>query len=166
MSVWARIVTRFAYKEDYNKAAKPAPTQSEFVEVMEIAQNVLKSAEKRDFSEIRNVLRLKSVAVSHPSLISELIFGDAIQLFNPNEPGKSYSGVFLGKGIFVCDIDAGVVVCKFGEERLFGLLIDANSFIRTTTTFSSLDYKAPESILQCLLLKFSTRKPDELPGQE
>lgn len=165
MSVWTRVVTRFAYKEDYNKAAKPAPKQSEFVDVMEVAQNVLKNAEDRDFSDIRDLLRLKSVAVAHPSRISEMIFGDAMQLFDPKEPGKSFSGVFLGKGIFVCDIDEGVVVCKFGEERLFGLLVDANSFVRTTTTFSSLDYEAPESILQCLLLKFSTRKPEELPGQ-
>jgi hypothetical protein len=166
MSVWTRVITRFAYKEDFNKAASPAPNQSDFVDVMEVAQNVLKSAEERNFSEIRNLLRLKNMPVSHPSRISELIFGDTMQLFDAKEPGKSYTGVFLGKGIFVCEINPGVFVCKFGEERLFGLLVDANSFIRTTTMFSSLDYRAPESILQCLLLKFSTRKPEELPGQK
>jgi len=164
MSVWARVITRFAYKEDYNKAASPAPNQSDFVDVMQIAQQVLKASENRNFSEIRNLVRMKNIAVSHPARISELIFGDTMDLFNPLEPGKSYTGVFLGKGIFVCDIPAGVFVCKFGEERLFGLLADANSFTRTTTMFSSLDYRAPESILQCLLLKFSTRKPEELPA--
>jgi len=166
MSVWTRIVTRFAYKEHYNKAHAPILVQSEFVNVMEVAQKVLRSAEGRDFGEIREVLRLKSIPVSHPSRISELIFGDAISLFDPLNPAKAYSGIFLGKGIYVCDTEqAGVVVCKFGEERLFGLLIDANSFQRTTTTFSALNYEAPESILECLLLKFTSRKPDELPPQ-
>lgn len=164
MSVWARIVTRLAYKEDFNNAAAPAPVQSEFVNVMETAQKVLRAAEDRNFSDIKKMLRLKNIAVSHPSRISELIFGDAMQLFNPKNPAKTFAGIFLGKGIFVCNINpGGVVVCKFGEERLFGLLIDANSFRRTTTMFASLNYEAPESILQCLLLKFITRKPDELP---
>jgi len=166
MSVWTRVITRFAYKEDYNKAIQPAPIQSQFVDVMENAQKLLKSAEDRDFSDIKNQLRLGSIAVAHPR-ISELIFGDSMKLFNPQNPAKSHQAIFLGKGMYVCDTpDNGIVVCKFGEERLFGLLLDANSFRRTTTTFVDLDYKAPESILQCLLLKFSSQKPDELPSSE
>ncbi|GEM_PF-1598868 len=164
MSVWTRVVTRFAYKEDYNKATPPEPVQSEFIQVMEIAQTLLKAAENKDFNEIRNQLRLQNIAVAQPGHINELLFGDSMKLFDPSEPGKSYMGVFLGKGIYVCETPKdGVVVCKFGEERLYRILIDANSFRRTTTTFSSLDYEAPESILQCLLLKFASQKPEELP---
>lgn len=164
MSVWTRIITRFAYKEDYNNAAPPESTQSHFVEVMETAQNVLKASEDRDFSDIENLLEVRNRSVATPGKISELIFGDTMEIFNPQDPGKSYLAVFLGKGIYACDIPgAGVVVCKFGDERLFDLLIDANSFRRTSTSFASLDYEAPESILKCLLLKFSSRKPEELP---
>ncbi|MCI0514021.1 hypothetical protein L0128_12470 [candidate division KSB1 bacterium] len=165
MSVWTRLVTRFAYKEDYNKAPQPDPVQSEFVTVMENAQLILRAGENRNFGMIRESLNLKGISISHPARISELIFGDSMHLFNPLNPAKSFTGIFLGKGIFVCEIEPkGVLVCKFGEERLFNLLIDANSFARTTTTFASLDYRAPESILQCLLLKFSTLKPEELPA--
>lgn len=164
MSVWTRIVSRFAYKNDFNKAPKSLQRESEFVEVMEKAQKILQAAEHRNFSNIEQLVSFKSAAVAYPARITDLIFGDIIKLFLVEEPEKSYRGVFIGKGMYVADIPKyGVVVCKFGEERLYGMQIDADSFQRNTASFEVLDYEAPESILQCLFLKFNSQKPAELP---
>jgi len=164
MAVWTRIVSRFAYKDDFNKAPKPFEKASEFVDVMDQAQQIFQAAEHRNFSDIENLVNFKSTAVTYPSRITDLIFGDTMKLFLIDEPEKSYPGVFLGKGMYVADMpEYGVVVCKFGEERLYGMQIDADSFQRNTSKFTQLDYEAPESILQCLFLKFNSQKPAELP---
>lgn len=164
-SVWTRIVSRFAYKKDFNLASIPLNTKSEFVQVMDDAQKILRAAEFEKFSTIQELVNTKSTPVAYPARIVDLIFGDSMKLFPVEEPDKSYPGIFLGKGMYVADLPKhGAVVCKFGEERLFGMQIDADSFQRNKSTFEVLDYEAPESILQCLFLKFNCQKPSELPS--
>ncbi|MBN1349065.1 hypothetical protein JXJ21_06640 [candidate division KSB1 bacterium] len=164
MAVWTRIITRFAYKDDYNRAAKPVEQKSEFVNVMDQAQKIMQAAEFRKFSEIEELVGLKSTPIAYPARIIDLLFGDTLKLFFIEKPERSYPAVFLGRGMYVTDIPkTGVVVCKFGEERLFGMQIDADSFQRNLSIFEVLDYEAPESILQCLFLKFNSLKPAELP---
>ncbi len=164
-AVWTRIVTRFAYKEDFNIAPITEQTHSEFVKVMGEAQEILKTLEKRKFSKLRKVLNIDNEAIVFPQSIEELKFGDSMTLFNEVAPDKIFAGVYLGKGIFTCETpDNGVVICKFGEERLYQLRIDANSFRRTTPLYAELNYQAPESILECLFLKFCYEKPKSLPS--
>lgn len=164
-AVWTRIVTRYAYKEDFNIAPIAEQTLSEFVKVAGEAQQILKTLEKRKFSKLRKVLNVENEAIAFPASIEELEFGDSMTLFNEIEPEKTYPGIYLGKGIFTCETpDDGVVICKFGEERLFQLRIDTNSFRRTTPLYAELNYQAPESILECLFLKYCHEKPKSLPS--
>ena len=164
-AVWTRIVTRYAYKEDYNISPTAASTPSEFVSVMEIAQKILIESEKRRFKNLKKILILDNVAVVYPKSIDELKFGDSLSLFEELNSEKNYKGVYLGKGIFTCETSRnGTVICKFGEERLYGLRIDSNSYRRTKPIFAELNYEAPESILQCLYLKFCHKKPRRLPN--
>lgn len=162
--VWTRIVTRYAYKEDFNIAPIAEQIPSEFVKVMEEAQDILKTLEKRKFSKLKKVLNIESEAIAFPASIEDLKFGDSMTLFNEIITEKTYPGIYLGKGIFTCETpDDGVVICKFGEERLFQLRIDTNSFRRTTPLYAELNYQAPETILECLFLKFCHEKPRSLP---
>jgi len=164
MSVWTRIVSRFAYKEDFNKIQNVADNESEFVQVMERAQQILLAIERKKFSSIRKMLSVNNVADVYPESIDDLSFGDSMHLFDENDPKKIYQGVYLGKGIIACKTpNNGVVVCKFGEERLYGIRINTNTFRRTTSIFDELNYQAPEIILQCLFIKFGTKKPQGLP---
>ncbi len=164
-AVWTRIITRYAYKEDFNIAPIAEQTQSEFVKVMEEAQDILKTLERRKFGKLKKVLNIDNEAISFPQSIEELKFGDSMTLFNEIDPQKIFAGVYLGKGIFTCETpDNDVVICKFGEERLYKLRIDANSFRRTTPLYAELNYQAPESILECLFLKFCQEKPKSLPA--
>ncbi len=164
-AVWTRIVTRYAYKEDFNIAPIAEQTLSEFVKVAGEAQQILRTLEKRKFSKLKKVLSVENEAISFPSSIEELEFGDSMTLFNEIEPNKTYPGIYLGKGIFTCETQRdGVVICKFGEERLFQLRIDTNSFRRTTPLYAELNYQAPESILECLFLKYCHEKPKSLPS--
>jgi len=164
MSVWTRIVTRFAYKEDYNKINQINTNESEFVQIMAKAQEILRAIEDKKWSTIEDLLNIKHVADVYPEKINDLSFGDSMYLFEENDIQKVYSGVYLGKGILACKTPKhGFVVCKFGEERLFGIRVDTNTFRRTTTLFDELNYQAPEVILQCLFLKFGAKKPHALP---
>ena len=164
MSVWSRIVTRFAYKEDFNKIQKLSYNESEFVQIMEKAQTILEEIERKKFSSVEKLLNMKSIAEVYPAKIADLSFGDSMHLFDEKNIEKTYLGIFLGKGIIACKTPKdGIVVCKFGEERLFSIRIDTNTFRRTTTLFAELNYQAPEVILQCLFLKFSAKKPHTLP---
>lgn len=164
MSVWTRIVTRFAYKEDFTHVMKTADIESEFINVMQRSQDILENAEKRKMSKMKDLLRLDRPAESYPKSIHDLRFGDSMYLFSESEIQSSYIGVYLGKGIIACDTpDNGIVVCKFGEERLFGIRVDCNTFRRTVPLFADLDYQAPEVILQCLFLQFTNKKPGSLP---
>lgn len=163
-AVWTRIVTRYAYKEDFNIASIAEQTPSEFVKVMAEAQEILKTLEKKKFGKLTKVLSIDNEAIVFPQSIEDLDFGDSMTLFNEIEPEKTFPGIYLGKGIFTCETpDNGVVICKFGEERLYELRIDTNSFRRTIPLYAELDYQAPESILECLFLKFCHEKPTSLP---
>lgn len=163
-AVWTRIVTRYAYKEDFNIAPKADLTLSEFVTVMGKTALIFQAVENKDFGEIRSALQLKSVALVYPRQIAELVFGDSFDFFDETDPDKNYPGVYLGKGIFICETPRdGTVVSKFGEERLYRLRVDNESFRRTVAVYSELNYQAPESVLQCLFIKNIPRKPRELP---
>ena len=163
-AVWTRIVTRYAYKEDFNIAPIAEQTPSEFVTVMAEAQEILKTLERKKFSKLRKVLNVDNEAIVFPQSIEDLDFGDSMTLFNEVDPEKTYPGIYLGKGIFTCETPGnGVVICKFGEERLYELRIDTNSFRRTIPLYAELNYQAPESILECLFLKFCHEKPTSLP---
>ena len=160
-SVWTRVVTRFAYKDDYNKVKEIDYEESEFIQVMAKAQEILTEIEHHHISDPKKILNTETVADVYPTGIKDLTFGDSMNLFDYNRMDKNYFGIYLGKGIIACETPGdGVVVCKFGEERLFGLLTDTNSFRRTTTIFKELNYQAPEVILECLLARFSSKKPD------
>lgn len=163
-AVWTRIVTRYAYKEDYNIAPITDQTSSEFVKVMGEAQEILKALERKKFNKLIKMLLIDNEAVVFPRSIEDLKFGDSMTLFDEVESEKTYPCIYLGKGIFTCETpNYGVVICKFGEERLFQLRIDTNSFRRTTPLYAELNYQAPESILQCLFLKVCHEKPKKLP---
>jgi hypothetical protein len=164
MSIWTRIVTRLAYKEDYNNIKTIINNESEFVKVMLKAQTILESVEKSKLSAIKKLIDSEKIANVYPQQINDLSFGDSMFLFDENNPKKTYLGIYLGKGIFVCETQKdGMNVCKFGEERLYGLRIDTNSFRRTTTLFAELNYQAPEIMLECLFLRNSVHKPQFLP---
>lgn len=164
-AVWTRIVTRYAYKEDYNIAPIAEQISSEFVKVMGEAQDILKTLEKRKFNKLRKVLNIGNEAIEFPRSIEELKFGDSMILFDEVDLEKAYPGIYLGKGIFTCETpNDGIEICKFGEERLFQLRIDTNSFRRTTPLYAELNYQAPESILECLFLKYCHEKPKSLPS--
>lgn len=164
-AVWTRIVTRYAYKEDFNIAPEADLTSSEFVNVMEISQELLQLSEKKKFNKLKKMFSFDNVALAYPKTIGDLVFGDSFYLFDEVQTEEQFQGVFLGKGLFICETQReGIVICKFGEERLYQMRVDVNSFRRTDNIFAELNYQAPESILQCLYLKFSKDKPRELPS--
>lgn len=164
-AVWTRVITRFAYQEDFKKAPSPTDNPSEFVEVMALAQDILKAAAKSDFEEAHRLIEQKEKPTFHPTQIDELVFGDYLTLFDERSPnGVEYSGVFIGKGLYFLKIPKqDAMVLKFGEERLFGLRVDTSHFRRASSTFVNLQYHAPEAVLQCLLMRFGTKKPLFLP---
>jgi len=163
-AIWTRIVTRYAYKEDFNIAPTTDLTSSEFVNVMEMSQELLQLSEKKKFKKLKKMFSFNNVALAYPNSISELVFGDSFYLFDEIKMEEQYQGVYLGKGLFICETQRnGTVICKFGEERLYRMRIDTNSFRRTENIFAELNYQAPASILQCLYLKFSQDKPRQLP---
>lgn len=163
-AVWTRLVTRYAYKEDFNVAPIAELTPSEFVNVMKESQVILKLLERKKFDRLKKILFINNEAISFPKSIDELKFGDSITLFDESYLDRSYTGIYLGKGIFTCETpENDVQICKFGEERLFRLRIDANSFRRTVPYYADLNYQAPESILECIFLKFCHEKPRRLP---
>jgi len=86
-------------------------------------------------------------------------------LFSEKHPNSSeVSAIFIGKGIYIADIpDFDTTILKFGEEHLFGLRLDTSSFYRATSNFANLQYHAPESVLQCLLMRYGEKKPLHLP---
>ena len=164
LSVWTRVVTRFAYKEDFTKISDVANIQSEFISVMEQSQYILEQIEKGKLSKIKGILRIDRPADSYPKSIADLVFGDSMYLFDETDIQRTYLGIYLGKGILACNTpENGTIVCKFGDERLYGIRVDCNSFRRTIPIFDDLDYQAPEVILQCLFIKYSTKKPTMLP---
>ena len=125
------------------------------------AQALLAYAERGRMEEILHLLQNNSsTSIPQPRSMSSLAFGDQLRFKDLENPQKSYLGVFLGKGIIVSNTPRKkVMVFKFGEERLFNMRFDPHYFKRTTQDFVEFGYKAPETILQCLFLKFEHKKP-------
>ncbi len=164
-AVWTRVVTRYAYQEDFKNAPTPVDTPSEFVNIMELAEEILEAAGKGKFNDVTELISDLQKPTFHPSDIRELVFGDLLYLFSTRHPAANeIPAVYMGKGIFMAKIpDFDTTILKFGEEHLFGLRIDTSSFYRASSLFVNVQYKAPESVLQCLLLRFGHKKPLHLP---
>jgi len=163
-SVWTRVITRYAYQEDFKNAPVPVDTPSEFVNIMELAEKMLESAGKKKFKKIDELLSDTQKPTFHPSEISELVFGDYLRLFSEKEPLVDIPAIYVGKGVYVAKIpDFDTAVFKFGEEKLFGLRLDTSTFHRPSSLFINIQYRAPESVLQCLLMRFGHNKPLLLP---
>lgn len=160
-SIWTRIITRYAYQEDFKNAPAPIETLTEFVEIMALAEKILETAGKGKFKKVNKLISNTKKPTAHPSNIQELVFGDYISLFSEQSPSLAdIPAIYLGKGIYFAQIPKfGSMVLKFGEERLFGLRLDTSFFYRATSLFVNLQYHAPESVLQCLVLRFGNKKP-------
>lgn len=89
--------------------------------------------------------------------IDSLVFGDMFSLISEEDVEKEIDAIFLGKGIYAFYLGS-TQVCKFGEERLFHLRVNTNSYWRPSELFKVEKYTAPESWLICLFEKFSSRK--------
>lgn len=167
-AVWTRVITRYAYQEDFKKAPSPVDTPSEFVEIMELAEEILEAAGKGKFKKVNELISNTNKPTFHPSDIRDLVFGDYLSLFFENESSVGeIAAIYIGKGIYIAKIPKiGTRILKFGEERLFGLRLDTSLFRRASSLFVNLQYHAPESVLQCLLLRFGHRKPLFLPHVE
>lgn len=165
-SVWTRIVTRYAYQEDFKNASAPVSTPSEFVEIMELAEEILEAAGKGKFKKANELITSNQKPTFHPSDTEDLIFGDQISLFSDTDPFQGeIRAIYIGKGIYIAKIPKfGTTILKFGEEHLFDLRLDTRSFHRTTSLFVNIQYRAPESVLQCLLLRYGHKKPLYLPN--
>lgn len=164
-SVWTRVITRYAYQEDFKNAPTPVDEPSEFFEIMQLAEEILESAGKGDFDDVREAIKNLEKPTFHPKEIEELVFGDFLTLFSEKHPNSSeIPAIFIGKGIYIADIpDFDTTILKFGEEHLFGLRLDTSSFYRASSNFANLQYHAPESVLQCLLMRYGEKKPLYLP---
>lgn len=164
-SVWTRVITRYAYQEDFKNAPVPVETPSEFVDIMALADEILEASGKAKFKKANELLSDQKKPTFHPTDISELVFGDYIKLFSESNPTLiDISAIYIGKGIYIARIPKlGSAVLKFGEEQLFGLRLDTNSFYRASNLFVNIQYRAPESVLQCLLMRFGHKKPLSLP---
>ena len=164
-AVWTRVITRYAYQEDFKNAPTPIEKPSEFVDIMELAEEILEAAGKGKFKKVNELISNTKKPTFHPTDIRELVFGDYLSLFSEKEPSLGeISAIYIGKGIYIADIPKfGTTILKFGEERLFGLSIDSSMFYRASSLFFNLQYHAPESVLQCVLLRFGHKKPLYLP---
>lgn len=164
-AVWVRLITRYAYQEDFKNAPVPLDSPSEFVEVMQLAEEILEAAGKGDFSKVNELISNTKKPTFHPTDIRDLVFGDFISLFSEHDPAYGeIPAIYIGKGIYIAKIPKfGSTILKFGEERLFGLRLDTSSFQRASSLFVNLQYQAPESVLQCVLLRFGHKKPLYLP---
>ena len=61
-AVWTRIITCYAYQKDFKNAPKPNETPSEFVKVMELAEEILEAAGKGKFPTCRLTARPSSTS--------------------------------------------------------------------------------------------------------
>ncbi len=167
-AVWTRIITRYAYQKDFKNAPKPNNAPSEFVKVMELAEEILEAAGKGKFKKVSELISGTKKPTFHPSDIRDLVFGDYLSLFSEADPGLGEApAIYIGKGVYIADIpDVGSTILKFGEEHLFGLRLDTSLFHRTSSIFVNLQYHAPEAVLQCLLLRYGHKKPNNLPGSQ
>jgi hypothetical protein len=164
-SVWTRVITRYAYQEDFKNASTPQESPSEFVRVMELAEEILEAAGKGNFKDVNELISSTQRPTFHPADIRDLVFGDFMTLFAEKDPSLGeIPAIYIGKGIYIAKIPKfGSTILKFGEERLFGLRLDTSMFRRASSLFVNLQYNAPESVLQCVLLRFGHKKPLYLP---
>lgn len=164
-AVWTRVITRYAYQEDFKNAPTPLDNPSEFVQIMELAEEILESAGKGDFKKVNELIASTQKPTFHPTDIRDLVFGDFMTLFSEKDPTLGeIPAIYIGKGIYIAKIPKfGSTILKFGEERLFGLRLDTSMFHRASSLFVNLQYHAPESVLQCVLLRFGHKKPLYLP---
>ena len=160
-SVWTRIITRYAYQDDFKNAAIPVEEASEFYAVMQLAEEILEAAGKGKFKKADELVSRTKTPSFHPSNVSDLVFGDYMTLFSQQGANMGeVRAIFLGKGIYLAKIPkADTMILKFGEESLYGLRLDTTSFNRPSSLFANLQYHAPESILQCLMMRFGEKKP-------
>ncbi|NIR52229.1 hypothetical protein GWO43_26920 [candidate division KSB1 bacterium] len=167
-AVWTRVITRYAYQEDFKNAPAPIDEPSEFVGIMELAAEILENAGKGRFEKVHELISDTKKPTFHPTDIRDLVFGDYISLFSEKEPSLGeIPAIYIGKGIYIAKIpEFDTTVLKFGEERLFGLRLDTSLFQRASSLFVNLQYHAPESVLQCVLLRFGHKKPLYLPNLE
>ncbi len=165
-AIWTRIITRYAYQEDFKNAPKPNASPSEFVKVMELAEKILEAAGKGKFKKVNQLISGTKKPSFHPSNLRDLVFGDYLSLFSETDPGLGeVPAIYIGKGVYIANIpDFGSTILKFGEEHLFGLRLDTSLFHRASSIFVNLQYHAPEAVLQCLLLRYGHKKPQYLPG--
>ena len=165
-AVWTRIITRYAYQDDFKNAPTPTDAPSEFVNIMELAEEILENAGKGKFNRVNELISENKKPTFHPTDIRELVFGDLLSLFSEKEPALGeIPAIYIGKGIYIAKIpDYDSTILKFGEEHLFGLHIDTSAFQRPSSLFVNIQYRAPESVLQCLLLRFGNKKPLYLPN--
>ncbi|KAA3619463.1 MAG: hypothetical protein DWQ05_01710 [Calditrichaeota bacterium] len=167
VTILTRIATRFMHPEDHYQAIPVSMEKSAFIKVLEKADEVLLLTEKGKIDQIYQLLSRskKTTTVQKPLGLSKLSFADTFNLIDEFNPTKKYPAIFLGKGIVMgLTPKHGPIVFKFGEERLYGLRLDLKNFQRLTTEFEEFNYQAPETILQCLFIKSSKRKPAAMPG--
>ncbi len=164
-SVWTRIISRYAYQDDFKNAPTPVDTPSDFVSIMQLAEDILEAAGKSKFKDANEILTGTKKPTFHPSDVSDLVFGDYLRLFSTSDSSPTdIPAIYVGKGIYIAKIPKfGSAVLKFGEERLFNLRLDTSSFQRPSSLFVNVQYRAPESVLQCILLRFGHKKPAFLP---
>ncbi|MFQ5823739.1 MAG: hypothetical protein ACE5JB_06770 [bacterium] len=165
-AVWTRVISRFAYQEDFKKAPTPTNNSSEFVKVMELAEEILEAAGKGKFKKVDELISKTHKPTFHPTDIRDLVFGDYLTLFIEQDPSLGeIQAIYIGKGIYIAKIPKfKSLILKFGEEHLFGLRLDTSLFRRVSSVFVNLQYHAPESVLECLLLRFGHKKPLYLPN--
>ena len=166
VTILVRIATRFKHPEDHYQAIPISLEKSAFIKVLEKAETILNLTEKGKIAPILQLLRRgkNKKAPQRPHSLSQLTFADTFSLIDEFNPTKKYPAIFLGKGIVMgVTPKHGPVVFKFGEERLYGLRLDLKKFERLTNEFEEFKYQAPETILQCLFIKFSQNKPAALP---
>ncbi len=164
-AVWTRIITRYAYQDDFKNAPAPTESPSEFVTIMVLAEEILENAGKGKFNKVNDLISDEKKLTFHPTDIKDLVFGDFLKLFTEKESKYGdIPAIYIGKGIYFAKIPKfGSTILKFGEEYLFNLHIDTSSFHRASNLFVNIQYKAPESVLQCLLLRYGQKKPLFLP---
>ncbi|MFQ5632524.1 MAG: hypothetical protein ACE5I1_27470, partial [bacterium] len=166
LSVWARIATRFRYREDHYRALPISDEKSAFVTLMQKSQRILSLAEDGKMDRILAFFQAHNGRdTRQPRNLSELTFGDRLTLVDEFNPGRTYPALFLGKGILFSSLPKyGAVVFKFGEERLYGMRLNPYALKRLDDEFSDFGYKAPETILQCMFLKSSKRNAVKVRG--
>jgi hypothetical protein len=161
-SVYARIATRIE-DESFQSKLQLNLSNIRYLESLEDGHRILQDIENDRIQEVlkRFHPKARGTGQRRPLVLENLLFGDMFSLLSEKNPEQSYDAIYLGKGIFVFPFGSkhnATQVCKFGEEQLYGLRVDTNSFWRPKEIFMDEKYAAPESYLICLFNKFLFRK--------